>query len=132
MKKYNKVFIVDDDKVFHFIIKKLLLKNNIDIIPIFFENGYDAIEELKENINSETDFPDLILLDINMPIMDGWQFLDEFRVVKSQLKKRPIIYLISSSDDIVDVNKSKEYNDEITDYVLKPMDTETIEKIFLK
>lgn len=132
MKKYNKVFIVDDDKVFHFIIKKLLLKNDIDIIPIFFENGYDAIEELKENINSEIDLPDLILLDINMPIMDGWQFLDEFREVKSQLKKKPIIYLISSSDDIVDVNKSKEYKDEIKDYVLKPMDMETIEKIFLK
>ena len=84
---FKKVFIVDDDKVFHFIIKKLLLKNNIQTEPVFFENGFDAIEELKDKIDSENDLPDLILVDINMPIMDGWQFLEEFRTIKSQLKK---------------------------------------------
>lgn len=127
---FKKVFIVDDDKVFHFIIKKLLLKNNIATEPIFFENGLDAIEELKDKIDSENDLPDLILVDINMPIMDGWQFLEEFRTIKIQMKKQPLIYLISSSNDIVDLNKSGEFKDEITSYLLKPMDSDLINKIF--
>lgn len=131
MKKFKKVFIVDDDKVFHFIIKKLLLKNNIDTISTFFENGFDAVEELKVKMNSEIDLPDLILLDINMPIMDGWQFLEEFRMIKNQLIKAPLIYLISSSNDIVDVNKAKEYDVEIENYILKPMSLEDVNAIFI-
>ncbi len=79
MSKFKDVFVIDDDKVFHFIIKRLFSKNNIDISPSFYLNGLDAIEEIKEKINSGNTLPDLILLDINMPIMDGWQFLDEFR-----------------------------------------------------
>ncbi|RTY89666.1 response regulator [Flavobacterium sp. GT3R68] len=128
--KFKKVFIVDDDKVFHFIIKKLLLKNNIETVPVFFENGLDAIIELKDKIDFENDLPDLILVDINMPIMDGWQFLEEFRTIKNQLKKQPLIYLISSSNDSVDLNKSADFKKEITSYLLKPMDGEQINKIF--
>lgn len=131
MNKFDKVFVVDDDKVFHFIIKKLLQKSKIETLPVFFENGHDAIEELKAKINEETELPDLILLDINMPIVDGWQFLDEFRRIKSKLKRVPVIYLISSSDDVVDMNKAKEYQDEIKRYVLKPMSPADIDTIFL-
>lgn len=132
MNKFKKVFIVDDDKVFHFIIKKLMQRNNIEIIPFFFDNGYDAITELKEKRNAPNELPDLILLDINMPIMDGWQFLEEFRLIKDQLDKDPIIYLISSSNDIVDVNKSNEYKNEIKSYILKPIGPEEMDAIFSK
>ena len=82
MSKFKDVFVIDDDKVFHFIIKKLFSKNNIDINPSFYMNGLEAIEEIKEKISNGVTMPDLILLDINMPIMDGWQFLDEFRKTK--------------------------------------------------
>jgi len=131
MSKFKDVFVVDDDKVFHFIIKKLFSKNNIDISPSFYLNGLEAIEEIKEKINSGNTLPDLILLDINMPIMDGWQFLDEFRKTGIVTQgERTTIYLVRSSDSISDINKAKEYQDQIKDYFFKPMTLEDLQKIF--
>jgi len=131
MSKFKDVFVIDDDKVFHFIIKRLFSKNNIDISPSFYFNGLEAIEEIKEKINSGNTLPDLILLDINMPIMDGWQFLDEFRKTGIVTHgERTTIYLVSSSDSISDINKAKEYQDQIKDYFFKPMTLEDLQKIF--
>ena len=131
MSKFKDVFVIDDDKVFHFIIKRLFSKNNIDISPSFYFNGLEAIEEIKEKINSGNTLPDLILLDINMPIMDGWQFLDEFRKTRIVTQgERTTIYLVSSSDSISDINKAKEYQDQIKDYFFKPMTIEDLKKIF--
>ena len=128
--KFNDVFIVDDDKIFHFIIKKLLANNNIDVTPSFFENGFDAIEKLKSKLHNGENPPDLILLDINMPILDGWQFLEEFKLIKKQLDKEIVIYIISSSDNHVDVNKAKDFKDEVKNYYLKPMTLDDIKTIF--
>jgi len=130
MKKYNKVFIIDDDKVFHFIIKKLFKKSSLDINPSFYFNGHQAIEEIKKDISLGTGLPDLILLDINMPIMDGWQFLDEFRKINSGSDKKTTVYLISSSDSFSDINKAREYQDQIKEYILKPMTIIDLAKIF--
>jgi two-component system chemotaxis response regulator CheY len=131
MSKFKEVFVVDDDKVFHFIIKKLFTKNNIEINPSFYLNGLEALDKIKEKINQGISLPDLILLDINMPIMDGWQFLDEFRQTrKSNPNEKTIIYLVSSSDSQTDINKAKEYQDQIKDYFFKPMTLEDLQKIF--
>jgi len=128
--KFNDVFVVDDDIIFHFIIKKLLLNNDINVIPTFFENGMEAIEVLKKKLDTGENQPDLILLDINMPILDGWQFLEEFKVLKKLLSKEIVIYIISSSDDQYDLEKAKGYTAEVKDYFLKPMSGDEIKAIF--
>jgi two-component system chemotaxis response regulator CheY len=131
MSKFKDVFVIDDDRVFHFIIKKLFSKNNIDVNPSFYLNGLEAIEEIKDKIMQGFDLPDLILLDINMPIMDGWQFLDEFRKTrKTTPNGKTIIYLVSSSDSQSDIVKAKEYQDQVKDYFFKPMTLEDLKKIF--
>ena len=128
--KFNNVFVVDDDKIFHFLIKKLLVINNIDVNPAFFENGLDAIEGIKSKINSGENQPDLILLDINMPVLDGWQFLEEFKLIKSLIQKEITIYVISSSDNCEDRNRAKDFENEIKDYYLKPIAIDSIKSIF--
>lgn len=128
--KFNDVFVVDDDKIFHFIIKKLLVSNNINVEPEFFENGLQAIEGIKNKLDKQEAPPDLILLDINMPILDGWQFVEEFKLIKERIKKEIIIYIISSSDNTVDRNRAKDFKDEITDYYLKPITIDGLKSIF--
>ena len=128
--KFNNVFVVDDDKIFHFIIKKLLLNNNINVSPDFFENGLEAIEGIKSKLDNGENPPDLILLDINMPILDGWQFLEEFKLLKKFLKEEISIYIISSSDNLVDRNRAKDFKEDIKDYYLKPMTIESLNSIF--
>jgi two-component system chemotaxis response regulator CheY len=129
MSKYKKVFVVDDDKIYHFILKNLLSKNKIDVQPSFYENGFDAMEAFKERIGQD-EIPDLILLDINMPIMDGWQFLEEFRVLRQQHQLETAVYLVTSSNDSADLQKAKFFEDEIANYFLKPIDQAAINEIF--
>ena len=131
MSKFKDVFVIDDDKVFHFIIKKLFSKNNIDISPTFYLNGLEAIEKIKEKIESGTTMPDLILLDINMPIMDGWEFMEEIKSIKSKIRKQIIIYIVSSSIALEDRNKSKTFSD-IIGYIPKPISVDDLISIVAK
>lgn len=128
--KFNNVFIVDDDKVHHFIIRKLIENNGITAIPYFYENGYDALQDLQSKKDSHHDLPDLILLDINMPVLDGWQFLEEFKLLKKSIEKDIKVHIISSSDNIIDTDKAEEFRDEFLNYYVKPMTNDLIKDIF--
>ena len=127
MKNFSNVFIVDDDLVYHFIMKKLFAKSNINITTSYFFNGSEAIYQLK---NNDT-VPDLILLDINMPVCDGWQFLDEFKKLKTKFNKEILVYLVSSSDNPIDMTKSQDYKEEVQQYYHKPMTIENFQSIFV-
>ena len=128
--KFNNVFVVDDDKVQHFIIKKLLEKNNIQSNTSFFENGQDALSDIQSKLNQNENLPDLILLDINMPILDGWQFLEEFNEIKKHVLKEITVYVVTSSDDYFNADKIKEYKGVIKSYYIKPITNEVIKAIF--
>jgi len=130
MTKYKDVYIIDDDKIVHFVIKKLLASLKMDLNLSFFFNGFEAIEKIGNDLSSGVDLPDLILLDINMPIIDGWQFLDEFRKYNKASGNKTHVYIISSSNSISDISKAKEYQDQIKEYILKPITKEDLKKIF--
>ena len=130
MEKFKKVFVIDDDKIYHFILKNLLSKKGIAVTPHFCENGLEALEVLKDSIEKNA-VPDIILLDINMPVMDGWQFLEEYRKLKASYNLQTPIYMITSSNDQMDFERAKDYQTEIVEYVLKPLDENDLYRLFL-
>ncbi|MFP9119148.1 response regulator [Flavobacterium sp. RNTU_13] len=130
MKKVKGMYVIDDDKIYHFLLKNLFKQNNIEADPKFYGNGLDAIESLKK-IPVTDPFPELILLDVNMPIMDGWQFLEEYVKLSRDMGKTSTIFMISSSNDEHDLSKARQYSNVVRDYLLKPICKEDLEKIFL-
>lgn len=109
MKKVNSIYIVDDDPITVFGIRKMLRPvTNCDDIQ-GFENGQTAMDDLKNRLEHGVQIPDVIFLDINMPIMDGWNFLDEF--VTLDIPKKIIINMITSSIDPSDYQKWTEFKD---------------------
>lgn len=117
--------LVDDDEIFVFLTTKMLQQSKlVDLIKIF-ENGHDALVYLKENIGDIEVLPDIILLDLSMPIMDGWQFLDEFVKINPVIGKKIIIYICSSSISPDDVIRAKSIS-AVSDFIIKPMTKEKL------
>ncbi|MGG7036211.1 MAG: response regulator [Flavobacterium sp.] len=128
--KFKNVYVVDDDEVFHFLVKKMLSANDIEVKPSFFKNGFDALTDLKNKLKLDNGLPDVILLDLNMPVLDGWQFLEEFKSLKDSLMKNIAVYIISSSDNVMDRERADGFSEEISGYFLKPVTVESIKSIF--
>ncbi len=114
------IYIIDDDEIFQFITRKSFERLERNDNLLFFLNGEDALTSIKEGISGNNASPDLIFLDINMPIMDGWDFLAELIKLEGEMKKTPQIYMVSSSIDDKDLIKSKTYH-MIKDYIVKPI-----------
>nr|WP_299074619.1 response regulator [uncultured Allomuricauda sp.] len=103
MKKINSLYIIDDDPIAIFGIKKMLkLKVECNDIKAF-ENGKMALDDLKGRIEYGDGIPEVIFLDINMPIMDGWEFLEE--LLNLNIEEKVIINVITSSIDPSDYQK---------------------------
>ena len=119
-KKHN-VCLIDDDKIYQFTARKILESTGLAKSILSFYNGNEAMVYLKETkINNQEQLPDVIFLDINMPVMNGWEFLDAFHQIKKDINKTIIIYVVSSSVDDCDIQKSKEFTS-VTDYIVKPI-----------
>lgn len=126
MRKINNAWIIDDDKILSYVLQRMMgsadFCENIEI----FQNGKEAINQLSNVTKDSNALPDIILLDLNMPVMDGWQFLDEFE--KFQLEKKIKLYIVSSSIDIQDHNKAKNYKT-VSDFLIKPIGKKQIEQM---
>lgn len=128
MKKIDIACIIDDDPIFIFGTKRIMQLANFCESFMIFHNGKEAYDNLKAVILNNEKLPDLILLDLNMPVWDGWQFLDEFIKIPN---KRPItIYIITSSVDPADVEKAKSY-DLVSNYIVKPITIEELKNLLI-
>lgn len=120
------IWIIDDDAIYQTIINKLIQKSGVFSTHSSFMNGKEAITSLNTILEIHEEYiPDIILLDINMPIMDGWEFMEEIKRIKSKINKQIIIYIVSSSIAIEDRNKSKTFKD-IIGYIPKPISIEDL------
>ena len=130
MSKIKSIYIIDDDPITVFGIRKLLSSIEASKAIDTFSNGKLAIDNLRQIIENEEKLPEVIFLDINMPVMDGWQFLEEFITLPLQNKIR--VNIITSSIDLADKENWESFNSKTSHtitYNNKPISKMEISKI---
>ncbi len=126
MIKINKLCIIEDDPTHLFVIKKRIELTGIVETILSYKNGKEAFENLHHLYLSEEKLPEIIFLDLNMPIWDGWQFLDEFLKLKPKTEVK--IYILTSSNEKTDKTNAAKYNLK-NNYLTKPISSERIKEI---
>ena len=130
MPMIKKVLLIDDDEVNNFInarlLKKLSVAENIQISC----NGAEGLRYLQQLPPHSADFPDLLLLDINMPVMDGFEFLQRFSTIDFE-RKRPVVIMLTTSSNEKDLYQVKQFT-EVAGYLNKPLNEEKLKAIVRK
>lgn len=122
------IAIVDDDPIYQFTAKKIIQISKLAGDIQQFMSGDEALDYIVNNKNNFEKLPSLLLLDLNMPVMDGWMFLDSFHEIKSTICKEILIYIVTSSIDPRDIAHSKSYT-EVKEFISKPLDIELVKQI---
>lgn len=122
-------YIIDDDEIFIYAMQRLITVKGLSKELVVFNRVEQAIAHLKENKNNPNLLPDVILLDINLPLSDGWDFIADYGLLKAHLAKQPAIYMLSSSISHEDKTRAEE-NKDINAYFLKPLSKENFDYIF--
>ena len=125
--------IIDDDNLYVNLLKKIIITRKLCENLLVFNDGKQSIdyfEALLENLN-EDKIPDIILIDLNMPVMDGWEFIERFTKIENKFNKRITLYIVSSSIDPADINRAESLSN-IKDYLIKPTQISELENIFRK
>ncbi|MEJ6979645.1 response regulator [Pedobacter sp. P351] len=127
----NKSIFVIDDYLINLLIAKIIIKNHgfFETITPYLE-AQKALEDIIHNQSSKLMLPDVILLDLNMPVMDGWNFLDRYKEISPSLGKCIDIYILSSSTDIREIQRSKQYT-AVNGFLSKPLTKEMLEDIMI-
>ncbi len=125
MQRFGSVLIVDDDYASNYLTEIILIDLNIATHINICRNGREALNFVKDNCSTKTAYcPALILLDINMPIMDGFEFLEEFENLP-YIQSDPIpVILLTTSTNLKDVEKAKKYK--VVGYIEKPLTEEKL------
>ncbi|MGI9547285.1 MAG: response regulator [Flavobacteriaceae bacterium] len=131
MKVLENVCIIDDDHIFIYGVKRLIEETSFCENLLVYQNGQDALDGLKEKVQHGGNLPSLIFLDLNMPMMTGWEFLDEYLQINEQDPTKSRVYIVSSSVDPKDLLKIKEYS-VIRNYILKPVTADDLQNIVIE
>jgi two-component system chemotaxis response regulator CheY len=127
--------LIDDDEIHSNLCYELILKSGITQTVSIFNDAEEALQFIRDNAAKPEVLPELIFLDINMPFMDGWEFLDAYESVKPEIKKEIVLILLTSSVYKNDIEKAKQYKS-VVEYIKTPISInkllETKEEYFNK
>ncbi len=126
MRKLAKVCLIDDDQIYLFAMRRIIQHLELCDTVEDFSNPETALAAFR---NWPDGMPDLIMVDINMPVMDGWQFLSMYQTIVSKLSTKPALYMVSSSIDEADVERAN-LHPLLDGYLVKPITAEKLLAIF--
>ncbi|MBX9852256.1 MAG: response regulator [Cytophagaceae bacterium] len=130
MKKIDKILLVDDDRVTNYVNERLILKLRLADEIIIKMNGQEALSYLNEVCGNEEACPSLIFLDLNMPVVNGFDFLKEYR--KFHLKKDIVIVILTDSKEADDIIRLKDAGNYHYFHVQKPLTENKLIDIYHK
>jgi two-component system chemotaxis response regulator CheY len=122
-------YLIDDESIFNLISSKIISRSGWQGEVRVFISARTALEEIKMHIANEGNLPDFIFLDIRMPEMDGFQFLEELINLPKEPLKFIRVFMLSSSLDQKEIIRSKQFP-MVKGFLSKPMDIQTIKDIF--
>ena len=103
--KFERVMIIDDTPIDLFIAAHLIMRDNFGGKVLQYSNGLEAIKYLQTNVDNFHLLPNLIFVDIYMPIMNGFQFLEAYEQLPSKLKDHCKVFVVSSTSDSFDIER---------------------------
>ncbi|TLP80124.1 two-component system response regulator [Maribacter sp. ACAM166] len=121
--KLKRILLVDDSREFNYLNNYIIKKNGCTDHIQVAENGQQALDILNLGIKETNLFPDLILLDLNMPCINGWEFMEAFKELKFDQKDEIIIVILSSSINPEDKTRAEKIK-EVSGFVNKPLTPE--------
>ncbi|MBU2995682.1 response regulator [Cellulophaga baltica] len=122
------MYFIDDDPIIVFISKKLMAEIDYSQEIKEFDNGKSAIEALITASEKDQQIPAIIFVDLSMPIMNGWEFLENFQKAKIKNKENITIVVLSSSISASEIEMVKGYPI-VQDYIVKPITPADLNKI---
>ncbi len=128
MAAYRSVMLVDDNEIDNIINEKIIEANSFADQILVFQTGQDALDYLRDHQEELDSLPEIVFLDINMPIMDGFQFLKDFEEFSDEVRDRCKIIMLSSSISPKDIDRaaSSRY---VKKYLNKPLNARYLEAI---
>jgi CheY-like chemotaxis protein len=128
MGKPENICIIDDDPIFIYGTRRLIKEAHFEGGIMVYSNGQEAYLYIKEQLQNDQKIPPVIFLDLNMPIMNGWEFLDEIHKIPELTSTELSIYILSSSIDPRDSEKAKTYS-LVKGFISKPISVLALEGI---
>jgi CheY-like chemotaxis protein len=123
MSHFQTILLIDDDSISNFITEKLILREDFAQQVISFLSAEAALTYLKNQQQQQLPAPDIIFLDLNMPEMDGWEFMNEFKKFPPEFTAPSRVFMLSSAVDSKDIVQARTM-EEIEDFISKPLTKE--------
>jgi two-component system, chemotaxis family, chemotaxis protein CheY len=122
------IFLIDDDPIYLTLARKIISSADERYQITEFMKADEAIDFLAENQKNPDFLPNFIFVDLSMPVMDGWSFLDQYEKLRGGMSKAIDLYIVTSSISLEDIDRSKNY-DAVKDFYIKPIGVQKMREL---